>query len=113
MIGFVGPGSLSIGGVGGHRLGCPGLLVAKQPSQQVAELTPDTVTHTSPDSRYAVDIAMPVGTDVNYANVVLKLGLCYAYCCEGTTDLCVITCWTKEPHVDRMTEPSPYLQRSE
>jgi len=30
----------------------------------VSQAFPDTVTHTTPDSRYAVDIAMPVGTDI-------------------------------------------------
>jgi len=30
----------------------------------VSQAYPDTVTHTTPDSQYAVDIAMPVGTDV-------------------------------------------------
>ena len=30
----------------------------------VSQAYPDTVTHNTPDSQYAVDIAMPVGTDV-------------------------------------------------
>jgi murein DD-endopeptidase MepM/ murein hydrolase activator NlpD len=30
----------------------------------VSQAYPDMLTHTTPDSRYAVDIAMPVGTDV-------------------------------------------------
>ncbi len=30
----------------------------------VSQAFPDAVTHTTPDSRYAVDIAMPVGTDI-------------------------------------------------
>jgi murein DD-endopeptidase MepM/ murein hydrolase activator NlpD len=30
----------------------------------VSQAYPDVVTHTTPDSRYAVDIVMPVGTDV-------------------------------------------------
>jgi hypothetical protein len=30
----------------------------------VSQAYPDLVTHTTPDSRYAVDIAMPVGTDI-------------------------------------------------
>lgn len=30
----------------------------------VTQAYPDTVTHTTPDSRYAVDIAMPIGTNV-------------------------------------------------
>lgn len=30
----------------------------------VSQAFPDAVTHTTPDSRYAIDIAMPVGTDI-------------------------------------------------
>ncbi len=30
----------------------------------ISQAYPDTVTHNTPDSQYAVDIAMPVGTDV-------------------------------------------------
>jgi murein DD-endopeptidase MepM/ murein hydrolase activator NlpD len=30
----------------------------------ISQAYPDTITHTTPDSQYAVDIAMPVGTDV-------------------------------------------------
>lgn len=30
----------------------------------VSQAFPDTVTHTTPDSRHAVDIAMPIGTDI-------------------------------------------------
>jgi hypothetical protein len=31
---------------------------------RVSQAFPDSVTHTTPDSRYAVDIAMPIGTDI-------------------------------------------------
>lgn len=31
---------------------------------QVTQAFPDVVTHTSPDSYYAIDVAMPIGTDI-------------------------------------------------
>jgi len=37
---------------------------SKARDHQITQAYPETITHTAPDSYYAVDLAMPVGTDV-------------------------------------------------